>query len=654
MKRKTGFSVLLSVGLIAAMVTTCFAAEDTSSESIAAETSTESVAETSSESETETSSSEAGDEQVTAESLIDRHLGKSEGDIFATADEKAAISMKMAFFGESMSIDMNMLFHVEIAKEIGHMTGEMHMAQESSSSEEENEKEDLETEIYTVTNDDGTVTVYTRDMDYGYWTRSEMDDAQFNMNLADLVKGDGFVLSEDTVFINGKECYEVKGKMAFDDMTEVVGNAMEDLDDIFPIGEGADAGAYKLDVFYYFDVESQDMVSLKMDGSAAMENLFKDYLVKSFSEMGGGMSGGDADEPEMIQELEEEAEAAEAENADTAEAGTEEPGFDVDALMALFQIEVPEFTIEVSNIEFGKPESIEIPEEVLSGIGTAENPGEEEENGEAGNGEDPASGSGNTGTAGDADAAVVFDGMTAIDNEECAITLEKIVPDDEWGYAIHAELENKSSDRKLMFSIENAYVNGVENDPFFAAEVAPGKKAKEIIYFENMDEIGITDFTDIEMLFEVYDSEDWSADDVARETVHVYPHGEEGVEPFVYEPADTDQILYDDDQISVIFTGVNTEDSWGYILNLFLVNKTDKTVGIRTEDVSVNGYMADPYFGHVLSAGKSAFTEIAWSYSELEEKGITDVEEIEFTLIANDEDDWEAEDLVQQLITLTV
>ena len=41
-----------------------------------------------------------------------------------------------------------------------------------------------------------------------------------------------------------------------------------------------------------------------------------------------------------------------------------------------------------------------------------------------------------------------------------------------------------------------------------------------------------------------------------------------------------------------------------------------------------------------------------WSDRSLEESKISDVEQIEFTLTASDEDDWLAEDLVNQAITL--
>ncbi len=196
-------------------------------------------------------------------------------------------------------------------------------------------------------------------------------------------------------------------------------------------------------------------------------------------------------------------------------------------------------------------------------------------------------------------------------------------------------------------------MNGVESNPYFAVDVAPGKKAKGTISFDKTDAHGITDFSDIEIWFHVYDSEDWSEGTVAKEVVHVYPHGEESAAPYVRESKDTDRVLVDNDMISMIVTDVS-EDEWDYTLQLYLQNKTDQDIVISEEDASVNGYMAEPYFGYSLAAGKSAFTEMSWSKSVLEEQGIENVEEIEFTLKVYEEDNWSEDGLLKQVVTLTL
>lgn len=249
---------------------------------------------------------------------------------------------------------------------------------------------------------------------------------------------------------------------------------------------------------------------------------------------------------------------------------------------------------------------------------------------------------------------IVFEEIVAIDNEECVIKITEIDAENMWGYTLKVQLENKSADKTYMFSVESAAINGVQCDPLFATEVAAGKKSNEEISFSDsaLEENGITDFTDIELTFRVYDSNDWVADPVAKETVHVYPYGEEKAVAFVREAQTNDNVIIDNEYVTVIVTGYEDDDIWGYTANLFLLNKTDKTVMFSVDDASVNGYMADPFYATSVSAGKCAFSSMSWSDTTLEENGITEVEEIEFLFRAYNADDFMGDDFANEVITL--
>ena len=91
---------------------------------------------------------------------------------------------------------------------------------------------------------------------------------------------------------------------------------------------------------------------------------------------------------------------------------------------------------------------------------------------------------------------------------------------------------------------------------------------------------------------------------------------------------------------------------WGYTADMFFVNKTDKTLMFGTDDVSVNGYMADPFFAKSVSAGKCAFGSMQWSEETFAENEIEEVEEIEFTLSIYDDDDIFADHYYDGQITL--
>ena len=249
---------------------------------------------------------------------------------------------------------------------------------------------------------------------------------------------------------------------------------------------------------------------------------------------------------------------------------------------------------------------------------------------------------------------ITFTEMVAVDNEECSIKITGIEPDNMWGYTVKALLENKSADKTYMFSVKSATINGVHCDPFFASEVAAGKKANEEINFPDSElkEHGITEYTDIELTFRVYDSNDWMADAVAEETIHVYPYGEEKAEKYVREAQPSDNVILDNDYVTVIVTGYEEDEIWGYTVNLFLLNKTDKNIMFSVDEASVNGFMADPFYAESVSAGKCAFSSMSWSDTTFEENGITEVETIEFILRAYDNDDWSADDFTNETITL--
>lgn len=248
---------------------------------------------------------------------------------------------------------------------------------------------------------------------------------------------------------------------------------------------------------------------------------------------------------------------------------------------------------------------------------------------------------------------ISFEKITVVDNEECSINIVEIDADGFWGYTLKVNFENKSEDKNYMFSVVSAAVDGVQSDPFFATEVAAGKKAVDSVSFtDSILEDNDVQFTDIELTFRVYDSDDWMADDVAHETVHVYPFGEENAQAFVRPQLSSDNVIIDNEYVTVTVIGYDADSIWGYTVNLFIENKTDTEVMFSIGDASVNGYMADPFWATSVLPGKCAFDSVTWYDSTLEEIEVTEVEEIEFTMRAYDNTDWLADDFANETVTL--
>ena len=112
------------------------------------------------------------------------------------------------------------------------------------------------------------------------------------------------------------------------------------------------------------------------------------------------------------------------------------------------------------------------------------------------------------------------------------------------------------------------------------------------------------------------------------------------------------RLLIDNAYVTAIVTGYSVDEIWGYSVNVFLVNKTDKDIMFSVNDASMNGYMADPFFATDVAAGKCSFESITWFNTTLEENNITEVEEIEFNLQVRDANEWLTDDFADEKITL--
>lgn len=249
---------------------------------------------------------------------------------------------------------------------------------------------------------------------------------------------------------------------------------------------------------------------------------------------------------------------------------------------------------------------------------------------------------------------VKFEEVTVVDNDECAIKITDIDADNMWGDTLKVYLENKNDEKTYMYSVVSASVNGIEVDPLFANKVAAGKKANKEINFmdDGLKKNGI-EFTDIAMTFRVYDSNELADyEEVARETVHVYPLGEENATLFVREEQASDQVLIDNEKCKATVIGTENDSILGYTLNLYLENKSDSSVMFYVEDVSVNGYMIDPFWARSVSAGNVAFSDMSFSTSAFEENNIETDEDIELTIRAYNYEDYSANDYAKETVTI--
>ena len=251
-------------------------------------------------------------------------------------------------------------------------------------------------------------------------------------------------------------------------------------------------------------------------------------------------------------------------------------------------------------------------------------------------------------------ADYTLSGLTLVDNENCAFTVTGTEFNEHLGLQIQVLCENKS-DRTLMFSWNNVSVCGFMYDPMWAEEVASGKKVNTTIGIDTfaLEQMKVDSVDQIEFDLWVQDSEAFMDEPVVNTGFTIYPTGKtaETVKFPVFEPSETDTVIVDNEDLTFIVMNVDDELADYYTLNCYIANKSGKNLMISWDEVSVNGFMVNPFWALSVAAGKQAYTEIIFFRSDFDKQDIEVVQDIEFRLQAYDNDDWDAEYLIDEVFT---
>lgn len=238
-----------------------------------------------------------------------------------------------------------------------------------------------------------------------------------------------------------------------------------------------------------------------------------------------------------------------------------------------------------------------------------------------------------------------------VDDDNCTFIV-KSVEESSSSVAFSVYCENKT-DKVLMFSWDNTTVNGYMNDPFWAKEVAAGKKVNATIDFRksNLSTFNLLPIEEVQFTLLVYDSNDWMADRLVKERFSIYPTGLTA-DTVSYPDRlsyDAEQVVVDNEYGSFVIYTTDSNGSYGYTVLAYLENKTENPLMFSWEDVSVNGYMCDPFWAKTVAANSRSYAEISFSNNSLAENGIETVEEIEYCLNMYNADDWMADKYVNDV-----
>ncbi|MCH5171675.1 MAG: hypothetical protein J1F31_02435 [Erysipelotrichales bacterium] len=227
------------------------------------------------------------------------------------------------------------------------------------------------------------------------------------------------------------------------------------------------------------------------------------------------------------------------------------------------------------------------------------------------------------------DDPITFSETTIIDNDECAITITEIDPHYIDGQSIKVDIENKTTDKKFVVYTNNEYVNGLSVNTNFYEEIGAerSRSSRITFYRSELKKYGVTKISDIELEFYVGVSN--SAETVVRETVHIYPYGEENVIRYERESSDTDNVIIDNEYAEVTVIGYK-DYSWGFEVNMFLENKSEKELLFDVGDSKVNGITMKTTGLKYIVPGNLSYLTFGWSCFDLLKLGITDITQIEF------------------------
>ncbi len=242
--------------------------------------------------------------------------------------------------------------------------------------------------------------------------------------------------------------------------------------------------------------------------------------------------------------------------------------------------------------------------------------------------------------------------LVILDDEFCSIRVIGTREDEIRGYTLITYIQNKSETTAYTVGVEQAAVNGIASDPGFRQTLLPGCHGYGEICFTQRLPIAMEEYTDIALAFTVTPAEDRTAEPVSRVEGHIYPQGKEEAALYIRPAQSDDLVLVEDDRMQVVITGCRRDEVWGYVVDVFIQNRTDRELTFTLEDGSVNGLQANPHFYGVVPGNVCAFGSFYWSNSTLEGLGISQVETVYAVLRCYDAEKWLEDDLVRQSFTL--
>ncbi|MDD6656936.1 MAG: hypothetical protein PUE95_06550 [Lachnospiraceae bacterium] len=230
---------------------------------------------------------------------------------------------------------------------------------------------------------------------------------------------------------------------------------------------------------------------------------------------------------------------------------------------------------------------------------------------------------------------ITIEEQVLFEKDGLKVTATEYVVDSFWGDGIKLLIENNGAS-DIGIGCTALIVNDYMISDLFSTTVAAGKKANETLYLSNsgLQAAGIENVGKVEVYFHTFDSDSYmTISDIGCVTIQTSEF-----DSMDSTLNDEGQELYNENGIRIVGKYVDENSFWGAAVLLYIENNSGKNRIIQCDDMSINGFMITPYFSSTVYDGKKAIDEITLMSSDLEENGITSIEDIELKFNIMDED----------------
>ena len=233
---------------------------------------------------------------------------------------------------------------------------------------------------------------------------------------------------------------------------------------------------------------------------------------------------------------------------------------------------------------------------------------------------------------------VAVNEQVVLDEQGLKITVLSLDMENWFGPTLSLLIEN-NTEKNLTVQARNTSVNGAMMDPYFSCDVAAGKKANSDLSFISTDfsDAGITTLQTVELSFYVYETDTW--DDVFSSGLITIQTAAPASFQQTFDDAGTE--VFSEKGIRFVVQRLDNDPVWGSNVRVYVENNSDRSITVQLTDVSVNGFMIDPYYYSALLPGKVAFDRITFSQTDFDDNHISSIETIEFRIHVYDTDSWD-------------